>query len=192
MSVLLYPQYTPEITAMLTTASAVAVAKSIEKVSDKHADIKWINDVYIKGKKVCGILCESSFSNSNPNKVEYVVVGIGINLCNPKGDFPKEIRQTAASVFEKIAPDDKTVCMLCAEIVNSLLEYSSSLSERSFLCEYKKRLFMLGKEINVITPNETYRAVATDIDDEAHLIVTLPDLTKKTLSAGEISIRSLE
>ena len=186
MSILLRPNAAPEISALLTTAAAVATARAIEKNADVKADIKWINDVYIDGKKACGILCESKLSDKN--SLEYVIVGIGINLCHPKDDFPEEIKDIATSVFGKNAPDEDTVCRLCADIASFLLEYAEDISSRSFLGEYKERLFMLGKKINVITPTATYVATATDIDDDAHLIVTLDTAEKRILSAGEISI----
>lgn len=190
MSVLLRPKASPENSTLLTTAAAVATAKAIEKNSSARADIKWINDVYIGGKKVCGILCESKLSPEN--SLEYMIVGIGINICHPKDDFPEEIRDIATSVFGKRTPDEDTVCRLCADIASFLLEYAKNISSRAFLEEYKSRLFMLGKEINVITPTTTYVATATDIDDDAHLIVTLDNGEKRVLSAGEISIRPIK
>ena len=188
MSILLRPEASPELSALITTAAAVATARAIEKNAGVKADIKWINDVYINGKKACGILCESKLSPEN--SLEYIIVGIGINLCHPKDDFPEEIRDIATSVFGKRTPDEDTVCHLCADIVNGLFEYTDDISSRAFLEEYKSRLFMLGKEITVITPNETYLATASDIDSDAHLTVTLQDGEKRTLSAGEISIRA--
>lgn len=189
MSILLRPEASPELSALLTTAAAVATAKAIEKNSKKHADIKWINDIYIDGKKVCGILCESKLSMEN--SLEYIIVGIGINLCEPTCGFPKEIKDIATSAFGRDMPDENTVCRLCADIVNGLFEYAKDISNRAFIEEYKTRLFMLGKEINVITPTETYVATAIDIDADAHLIVTLPNNEERTLSAGEISIRAI-
>lgn len=188
MSILLRPEASPEISVLLTTAAAVATARAIEKNAEVKADIKWINDIYIDGKKACGILCESKLSAEN--SLEYVIVGIGINLCHPKDDFPEEIRDIATSVFGKNPPDEDTVCRLCADIASFLLEYAKDISSRAFLGEYKERLFMLGKEITVITPNETYLATASDISSDAHLTVTLQDGEKRTLSAGEISIRA--
>ena len=190
MSILLRPEATPELSALITTAAAVATARAIEKNANVKADIKWINDVYINGKKACGILCESKLSSEN--SLEYIIVGIGINLCAPKEDFPEEIRDTATSVFGKRIPDEDTVCRLCADVVSYLLEYAENISSRSFLAEYKSRLFMLGKKVTVITPTHTYVATATDIDDDAHLIVTLDNAEKRVLSAGEISIRATE
>ena len=187
MSIILRPEVNYELFSLLTPAAAVATAKATECVSGKKIDIKWINDIFLDGKKICGILCETSFEN---NKVpQNIIVGIGINLCDPQGGFPKEIAEIASSLFGSSIPNEGITSILCAEIINNLKKYSDTLSDRTFIEEYKSRMFLLGKEINVISPNSRYSAVASDIDDDAHLIVTLPDGSKKVLNAGEISIR---
>ena len=190
MSLLLRPAKSPEISALLTTAAAVAVALAIEEVSSKKAEIKWINDVYIDGKKACGILCEAVI-DATSGSPDHIIVGIGINLCDPVGGFPEEIRDVATSVFGNSLPDEDTVCMLAASITSYLATFADKLEDRAFLDEYKKRLFVLGKEITVHTPRESFLAVAKDLDRDAHLIVTLKDGSKTVLSAGEISIRTV-
>ena len=188
MSILLRPSYTPELSSLLTSAAAVATANAIENICDKAVSIKWINDIYLDRKKVCGILCESAFSE-NTSILDFVIVGIGINIQDPKDDFPEEIKDIAASVFGKDSPSDDVYELLSANIINTLYEYSLRLNERKFLTEYKNRLFMLGEEITVISPTETYNAIAIDIDNNAHLIVKTNDGAIKTISAGEISTR---
>ena len=188
MSIILRPECHTEILSLLTPAAAVATAKAMEKVSDKRVGIKWINDIFLNGKKICGILCETCFNNTN--KSPSVIVGIGINLCDPRGGFPDEISEIASSLYGSEIPDADVPSMICAEIINMLLEYSDTLAERSFLEEYKERMFLIGKEITVIAPTESYSAVASDIDDDGHLIVTLCDGTVRVLNAGEISIKS--
>ena len=191
MSIILRPDTNNELIPLLTSCAAVSVAEAIEKISDKKADIKWINDIYISGKKACGILCETSF-NSKTNSADYVIVGIGVNITDPDGGFPYEIKDIATSVFGNTKPCSDTFAHLCAYIINNLKEYSSDLSKRRFISEYKNRLCMLGSDITVITPNETYCARAVDIDENAHLIISLPDASTRTLEAGEISIRQIK
>ncbi len=188
MSILLRPDTNNELISLLTSCAAVSVAQSIEKVSEKKADIKWINDVYINNKKTCGILCEALF-NSQKNSADYVIVGIGINLSDPLDGFPEDIKNIATSVFGNKKIDDGTFAKLCASIINILKDYSLNLSDREFITEYRERLCMLNSEISVITPTETYSAKAVDIDENAHLIVSLPDGSIRSLEAGEISIR---
>ena len=172
----------------LTPAAAVAVVRVAKTLGVSDARIKWVNDILVGGKKACGILCESTLSPHGT--LEYIIVGIGINISTPDRDFPEEIRNIATSVFGADTPDEDIVCRLCADILSMLTDYCDTLSERPFLDEYRSRLFVLGKEISVLTPTEAYHATATDIDRDAHLIVTLPDGEKRILSAGEISIRA--
>ena len=190
MSILLHPTCSVDSYTLLTPAAAVATAKAIEKVSDKKVDIKWINDIYLDGKKMCGILCESSFNRDS--SASFVVVGIGINLCTPEGGFPEEISNIATSLFGNKLPDENVESLLCSEIVNNVVEYFENIEGRSFMEEYKRKMFLLGKEITVISSNETYPVIATDISPDAHLIVTLRDNSTKVLNSGEISIRSYQ
>ena len=187
MSIVLRPASDVELFSLLTPAAAVATAKAMEKVSGKKIDIKWINDIFLDGKKICGILCETSFAG-NQNSPS-VIVGIGINLCAPREGFPEDIAEIASSLFGGDIPSEDIPSILCAEIINDLVEYSDRLNERAFIQEYKERMFLLGKDINVIAHNITYSAVATDIDEDGHLIVTLPDKSVRVLNAGEISIK---
>ncbi len=187
MSLLIHTEECAESVALITSAAATAIAEAIESVCKKHTDIKWINDIYIDGKKACGILCESLFSGNAPYP-EYTVVGIGINLISPNG-FPEDIADIATSIFGGDIPDENVPSKLCAEIIKNLFEYTGELTLKTFLNGYKERLFMLGHEITVHTPDGSYMARATDIDDECHLIVTLPNGEKRVLSSGEISIK---
>ena len=93
MSILLRPEHSSDIIPLLTTASAVAVSKAIKSVTNINTSIKWINDLYINFKKVCGILCEASFTSDN--KLDFIIVGIGININEPNGGFPEELSNIA-------------------------------------------------------------------------------------------------
>ena len=187
MSILLRPTHSADIIPLLTTASAVAVSEAIETVTNIKTSIKWINDIYIDYKKVCGILCEAAFSGNN--NLDFVIVGIGINIKNPLGGFPDEISDIAASLFGNEAPSEEIMCKLCAEITNNIFKYSEKILDRTYINDYRKRLFMLGKEVVVISPTESYTATPIDIDDNAHLIIKTSDGTIKTINAGEISLK---
>ncbi len=100
ISILVRPDIPADQALFLTTSAAVATAKAIEDVSNKKADIKWVNDIYIEGKKVCGILTEAAF-NIETSKLDYAIVGIGINVCPPEGGFPEDISEIATAIFEK-------------------------------------------------------------------------------------------
>lgn len=188
ISFLLHPDCDPYLTSLLTTSAAVATARAIEAVSGRDAGIKWINDIWLDGKKVCGILSEASLSLESGG-MDYAVIGIGVNLFMPHGGFPEEIRDIAACVFDSGEVPSDVRNRFCAELINNFLAFSDNIKERTFLNEYRKRLFVLGKNITVVDGERSYVARAVDIDSDCHLIVELPDKTKKTLFAGEISIR---
>ena len=96
-------------------------------------------DIYIDGKKACGILCESKLLPNN--SLDYIIVGIGINLCEPRGGFPEEISEIASSLFGSSLPNEDVTSMICAEIINLITEYSNTLSDRTFIEEYRKRMY---------------------------------------------------
>ncbi|MBR6501944.1 MAG: biotin--[Clostridia bacterium] len=97
-SVILRPYKSLNDTVFITTAAAVAAARAIEKVSGKKCEIKWVNDIYINNKKVCGILTEGAITPDG--SLDYAILGVGINLFAPKGGFPSNL-PLAGSVFDK-------------------------------------------------------------------------------------------
>ncbi len=188
MSIVLRPAFCLADASLLTTAVAVAVAEAIERASGRQAQIKWINDIFIDGKKACGILTEAAFSADGAS-LSYAVVGIGINLSVPKGGFPEDIRDIATSVFGEVKIDDTVAAELCVDVISSVLRRADKLADSrvDFLEEYRSRLCVLGKRIMVKAAGEVYCARALDIDGECHLIVELDDGSKRTLSSGEVS-----
>lgn len=184
MSFLLRPAYSAEDCTLLTTAAAVAVAKAIDKFTDKQPQIKWVNDVYVDRKKVAGILTEASLDKSGRG-LEYAVVGIGINLWEPCSGFPEEIKNIAAS----INLDKKLKNEFIAEIINVFTDYYDALPAREYLDEYRNRLFFLGEDIRVTRGDESFVARAVDIDSMCHLIVERDSGEIQTLFVGEITVR---
>ena len=169
----------------LTTMTAVAVCRAIEKLTDKKASIKWVNDIYVDGRKVSGILSEASY-NLEDAKLDCVVVGIGVNLYPPKNGFPDALADTAGSILDK--PGSLSRNKLVAEILNNF--WSIYLNdEKSYVDEYRDRSFVLGKEIDIITPKEIRKATAIGINDDCSLQVRYEDDTEAALSSGEISVR---
>jgi BirA family biotin operon repressor/biotin-[acetyl-CoA-carboxylase] ligase len=160
----------------ITGASAVAVALTIDELCKTDAKIKWVNDIYVSGKKVSGILAEA-FTSGNTN---IIVVGIGINCTT--NIFPDDIKTRAGSVGEV----DRN--LLAAKITEKLLFYADNLSSRLWLDEYKKRSLVLGENINYTENGITKSAVAIGIDNNGGLIISENNKTK-TLSTGEITVR---
>ena len=186
ISVLLRPELTAEKTLYITTAAAVAVAKAIEKISGKEAKIKWVNDIFVDGKKVCGILTEGAI-DFETGKMQYAVLGIGVNIKKPENDFPSEIQNIAGSVFD--TTDKEVSSIIVAEILNNFMNYYKNLASKPFYEEYKKRMFLIGKHLPVYSGKDSYPAVAIDLDKELSLIVKDENGNIKKLNTGEVSIK---
>lgn len=185
-SILLRPRVSADAAVLITTAAAVAVAEAAEALSGQKADIKWVNDILIDNKKICGILTEAAL-NLESGALDYAVLGIGVNVYKPEGGFPEEIKDKAGAVFENRGKDLRS--RLAAEIIGRFLGYYDSLSDKTFLDSYRRRCIVLNRDITVIAGNVTRNAAVLGIDDGCRLHVKYADGTEDYLSSGEISIR---
>jgi len=186
LSVILRPEIELEATAMMTTAASVAVAEAVEKLTGSAAQIKWVNDVYLNGKKICGILTEASLG-LEMKSLDYAVIGIGVNVRSVRGKFDSELIKTASSI------EDETGLIidrnaLCAAILDRLEFYTDSLRERSFLEGYRRRELLTGNDITAMVGNQPITCKALGIDDNGNLIVELPDGSVKHLGSGEANL----
>lgn len=171
-----------EMASHSTTKAGVCVAEAIAELYKVEPEIKWVNDIYLNGKKVCGILAEAV--TSGPNKGS-VVVGIGINFS--WNEVPDEIADTAGFL-----PDDPTVTRnrLIAKIIEQLHKECANIEDVSYLAKYRLRSMLTGKAITFFEGDEQKSAYVLDIDDEAGLVVELSDKSIRTLRNGEVfSIR---
>ena len=173
----------------VTMASAVGTARAIEKATGKKAEIKWVNDLFYNGKKICGILTEAQ-SDFETGKIDKLVTGIGVN-CFP-GSFPEEIKHIAGSLSDKAGEFSRS--RLAAEMINEIIPLITKPDADAFMDEYRERCFILGSEIHV---HSTYsdngvRAEALSVADDGGLIVRHLEGekagTEETLHTGEISI----
>ncbi|NLJ96900.1 MAG: biotin--[acetyl-CoA-carboxylase] ligase [Clostridiales bacterium] len=187
LSLILRPQLNLEDSLLITTSTAVAVAKAIEKLTGNDVYIKWVNDLFVGGKKVSGILTEASLNIENGG-LEYAVIGIGINVSTK--NFPDNLKSIAGSIFSKKPEDKPITSLLAAEVLNNLSQAMDNLTDRTYLEEYKKRSFLIGKEIYVLKGNESLPAKALDIDDRARLVVEYQNGSREALSSGEVSVRA--
>lgn len=190
-SILLRPQISAQEALFLTTSAAVAVAKGIEDISNSKAHIKWVNDIYIHDRKVCGILTEGSV-NPDTRMLDYAIVGIGINVFPPKEVFPADIENIAGSIFDNTENSSNNKSRLIARTLDYFMAYYQSLEEKSFFEEYKKRSFLIGRKIYVVDKQNYIPATALDITDNCHLVVRFEDGTLKELSSGEVSIKIMK
>lgn len=186
MSILLPTNMNALDTKYITCMSAVCVSEIIEEMSSKKTDIKWVNDIYIEGKKVSGILCEANFNLEN-NLVDNIIVGIGINIYEPKSKFPEEIKKTAGSIFKEKSIDLRN--KIAGKIIEKLYFYYINKTKEEIYAEYKKRSFIIGREIIVKRKDSNYNAIAVDLNSDFNLLVKKQNEKELiTLSSGEISI----
>lgn len=188
MSILLRPKLTVDDALFITTSAAAAVAEAIESVTGCEASIKWVNDIYCNGKKVCGILTEAGVDFEGGG-LEYCIVGIGINVARPLEDFPEELKDIADGIFETRLYSSDLRSRLAAEILNRFWGYYKEFHNKNFIKEYRERSFLIGREISVLMGDKQEKATALDIDERARLIVKLTNGEIKALSSGEVSVR---
>lgn len=185
-SILLRPEWELPESLYLTVCAAVAVSEAIEAVSGRQTGIKWVNDIYMEEKKVCGILTEAAVDMEN-NRLHYAVVGIGINLLPPADGFPSALADIATSVWQSEL--DSAPNALCAEILNRFFAYCSDFSSHSILKKYREKSILIGKTVQYVWKGEPMSAKVIGIGDQAELRLQTEDGTIHALQAGEVSVR---
>lgn len=188
MSVLLRPHMSAYDATRITAAAAVAAAETVEEIVGVKADIKWVNDIYVGGRKVCGILTEAAMDFES-GLVSYVIVGIGINTRIPEGDFPEEIRSVAGALTGNGGIPELR-CRIAAGVLQRLMKEYDSLGSEECYEKYRSRSLVTGKDINILSPGrEPIAARAVDIDRDFALLAELPNGSIMKISSGEVSIR---
>lgn len=182
LSLLLRPRLPAADALMLTTAAAVAVSDAIEAVSGIACGIKWVNDLYVGGRKVCGILAESGLRADG--RLDWAVIGIGVNVRAPAGGFPAELRDIAGSLLPADAPDLRPA--LTDAILDRLEAATDALPSRVHLAAYRERLILVGRRVRLSDTGAC--GVAEGIDDDCRLLVRLDDGRLRALSFGEASV----
>ena len=193
ITVAIKPSFDLAKSPFITIATAVAVCHAIDEVCGVSPKIKWVNDLYLRDRKICGILTEAQ-TNLETGRIDSLIIGIGIN-CFP-GSFPAELDGIAGSIAEEMNAFSRT--QLAASVVNHLLDTISEIGEKNFISEYRRRCFILGKNILVhpLTGERPIKARAIDIDDNGGLVVEYMEGLRmrdmETLSTGEVSVRAEE
>lgn len=185
-SILLRPSFSMDRAVLTTVAASVAAARAVFAVTGRYPEIKWVNDLYMDGKKVCGILTEA-IAGFETGAMEAVVVGIGIN-CGAV--FPEELQRIAGNV----RPENENTAFrnrLAAELVNRVSKLESMIEKQDFLSEYREHSMVIGKYITLLQePGSCY--LAEGIGENGELILRSSDGRKRFLNTGEISIRMME
>lgn len=193
MSFLLRPDIDIANVSMITLISALAVAGAMKDLIDSEAEvsIKWPNDIVIGGKKVCGILTEMSMQM---DYVNYIVVGIGINVNNTS--FAKEIEATATSLYLENGRESvsraKLIAKICEHFENYYEVFLKTQDMSGLVDSYDKMLVSVNKPVRILDPKGEYTAISSGIDERGRLIVTRDDNGEvEHISSGEVSVRGI-
>jgi BirA family biotin operon repressor/biotin-[acetyl-CoA-carboxylase] ligase len=186
-SLLLKPKSDARTAALITSAAAVSVCEAIDKVAGMETQIKWVNDVYLRGKKICGILTEGAL-DFETGGLSYVVLGAGLNLWEPAEGFPEGVKDVAGALFGESDYRPGVKNALVAEILNRFFRYYRELDKREFIEEYRRRSLATGRKVFFRDGDGLREALALGIDGDARLIVRLENGEERALPAGEISI----
>lgn len=189
LSILLKRDF-PRSGTMVTLAAAVAVCEAVERLTEAKPQIKWVNDIFLGGRKLCGILTEASM-NFETADFEYMVVGIGVNANHLAEEFPPELSAVATSLRAELG-HEVSRSRLAAEIIRSFFRLYQTIDSPGFIGQYRSRCFVPGRDICVLeTGKEPRAARALEIDEEGRLLVEFSDGERRALSSGEISIRTV-
>lgn len=177
---------------ILTPLAAVVTRRVIDNVTNKKCGIKWVNDLFIEDKKICGILTEGVV---DADGFQRFIVGIGINI--GVNLFPEEIRNIAGALYNANEIEaDKLFNVrnhIAAELINILTKEYVFEHTDEYMKEYKANQIIKGQEVTVIQVNETYEAIVIDVNDKGNLIVERNCKDNKgqveVLLSGEVSIK---
>ena len=191
MTIMLKPKINPADASKVTLLAACAVCKAIEEISGLYTKIKWPNDIVLNGKKLCGILTEMS---AEIDEINYLIIGIGVNVNIDLEDFPKELQAIATSI--KIEKGDGIIRKeLAAAIINNFERYYKGFiktgSIKDYINEYKERSAVLGKEVRVTSSTLELQGTVVDISEEGQLQLEMYDGSIKEIISGEVSLRGL-
>lgn len=190
LSLLVRPQCLPSSLMHLTCAAAVAMCDAVEAAAGFRPGIKWTNDLVQGGRKLGGILTELGFTPQG--KLDYAIIGIGINCRQRPEDFPEDIRDMAGSLA-MIAGADISRAAVAAAMLEALCKmYDRLLTGKSAMLQrYRRDCITLGQDVVLVRGDEVRYGHALDIDDEGALIVRFADGCTQTVNSGEVSVRGM-
>ncbi|MFQ9871768.1 MAG: biotin--[acetyl-CoA-carboxylase] ligase [Oscillospiraceae bacterium] len=179
-SVVLHPRCGYGDSLLLTAAAAVSVCESIRELYGYTPAVKWVNDIYWQGKKICGILCEA-LGDFESGMVESAIVGIGINCTTAQ--FPEELQGTAGA----LGPARTGRSRLAAQITAHLLDWQENLLDGRLMEEYRRLNFLLGEPVRYRIGGTWHTGLAVDINERGNLVVKEQSGKLRVLSSGEVS-----
>lgn len=167
----------------VTSATAVAVFRAIRELTGIETEIKWVNDIYLGGKKICGILTEA-ISDFESGRVQNIIIGIGLNYRTT--EFEGDLQYTAAS----LNPTGVNRNMMIARILDCLIDAMQNLGADEYMDLYRKHSMVIGHDVEYTVNGERYTGRAVDIDEDGGLVVLHSNGEKEVLRSGEITLRT--
>ncbi len=203
MSVVLRPPMAPAETQIFTLAAAVATVRAIYRATGLKTGIKWPNDIVASGKKICGILLEM---NSESDRVNYIILGIGINYSHEASDFPDELQDRASSILMESNQLEKQsgheyvrysnagrlelVRAVLGELDSVLIDIINGKNS-SVLDMWREYSATIGKEVRFTLRDAEFTGTAIDITEDGRLVVDCSDGIRRELISGEVSVRGI-
>ena len=169
----------------LTSLTAVSIVNTLEKDYQIKAKIKWPNDIFVNGKKVCGVLTETA---STDQVLDYVIIGIGINANNALRSLPDELQNNTTSLMVEKGEEIDTKLFLTKLLLHMEGYYRDPVKLDKVIGEWKRLDSVLGKKVIVSEGNESFTGEAVDVDDLGALIVKLSDGSVKRVTSASISL----
>lgn len=191
MSLILRPDCTPQELMHLTCATAVSMCDAVERSCGIRPGIKWTNDLVCGKQKIAGILTELSLGIGG--KVNYAIIGIGINCCQDVSDFPEEIRSIAGSLYS-VTGKSIDRASVAAAMIDALYRMDRILltEKASLMDAYRQDCMTLGQSVSVVKADGSVRhGTALDIDEDGGLLIRFTDGSEKTVTSGEVSVRGM-
>lgn len=190
-SVLLRPCVPATQITALTPWAAVAVCRGLETLTGLRPDIKWINDIQLKRKKLCGILTEADIAPDGT--LNHVILGIGLNVAQTDSDFTPEVAAIATSLARHL-PQPPSREELLAVLLAELERMWEDLPEKQeeYLAAYRARCITVGRDVTVISPQGARPGFARKLNKDFSLLVEFPDGTAETIGSGEVSVRNMD
>ena len=191
LSALLRPSLPPEALLPLTGFTAEAMGRALKRAVGAKTQIKWVNDLLLNGKKLCGILTDSAFGAGG--RLQYVVVGVGLNVNYDMADFPEELRTLAGSLKTELGRSFD-LAPLAAAMIEALDELYAALltgDAAPYLAAYRQHCLTLCRDVLLVQNGASTPAHALDVDEALGLRVRYPDGREALVRSGEASVRGL-
>ncbi len=185
MSLILRPTLPPDRAIWITAAAPVSAVRALKKVAGIDASIKWVNDIFVFGKKVAGILTEGALDMES-GTLSYAVMGIGINI--GRTDFPPEIADVAGSL-EALTKKPIARAAVIGAFLSEFYRIYTALPALDFMEEYRRRSLAIGRTVTVADPGGAYPATVTDVTNDGTLVIKKENGETAVLVSGEISIK---